>query len=274
MSRKILLVAALIVFAISGQAQSTSQSTPYNGPFGGPILMTPNASFPNPPPTAGISDAGRAGISANTSGAASETVPVTTTTTTTVTESVPASAVPSTAAPVEIAPTNELNPSVSINNPSAVTAPIGVAEAANRYKTDKATFNARVLNNENVLLIVNRNSSDRSMALNMLPTEQNGQPQSADAQASSAPQAGSAQAGSAQAGSVQSSTAAAPSQAQPANAQTNTDNATTPQINQNQESNDAQGTTRLPATATFLPLLGLLGLASGGFGLLVRKFRK
>lgn len=269
MSRKILLVAALIVFAISGQAQSTSQSTPYNGPFGGPILMTPNASFPNPPPTAGISDAGRAGISANPNGAASETVPMTTTTTTTVTESVPASAVPSTAAPAENAPTDGLNPSVSINDPSAVTAPIGVAEAANRYKTDKATLNARVLNNENVLLIVNRNSSGRSMALNMLPTQQNGQPQSADAQASSAPQAGSAQAGSAP-----SSTAAAPSQTQPADAQTNADNATTPQINQNHESNDAQGTTRLPATATFLPLLGLLGLASGGFGLLVRKFRK
>jgi glucan-binding YG repeat protein len=153
-----------------------------------------------------------------------------------------------------------LNPSVSVNDPSAVTAPIGVAEAANRYKTDKATLNARVLNNENVLLIVNRNSSGRSMALNMLPTEQNGQPQSADAQTAPAP-----------------STTQAPAsanQAQPADAQTNAENATTPQINQNQQSNDAQGTTRLPATATFLPLLGLLGLASGGFGLLVRKFRK
>ena len=86
MSRKILLLmAALAVFAVSGLGQSTTQSTPYNGPFGGPILMTPNASFSNPPPAAGISDAGRAGISANPSGTASgEAVPMTTVTTTTV----------------------------------------------------------------------------------------------------------------------------------------------------------------------------------------------
>jgi hypothetical protein len=55
---------------------------------------------------------------------------------------------------------------------------------------------------------------------------------------------------------------------------TSADNATTPQINRNQQTNDAQGSRRLPATATFLPLLGLLGLASGGIGLCFRKFRK
>ena len=274
MSRKILLLmAALAVFAVSGLGQSTTQSTPYNGPFGGPILMTPNASFPNPPPAAGISDAGRAGISANPSGTASgEAVPMTTVTTTKVTESVPVASEASTAAPAENAATNGLNPSVSVNDPSAVTAPVSVAEAATRYKTDKTTLNARVISNEDVQLIVNRNSSNRSMAVNMPPTMPNGQSQSADAQA------GSSQASSVQTGSAPSSatapSATSPSQVQPADAQTNADNATTPQINQNQQSNDSQGTTRLPATSTFLPLLGLLGLASGGFGLLVRKFRK
>jgi hypothetical protein len=49
---------------------------------------------------------------------------------------------------------------------------------------------------------------------------------------------------------------------------------TTPQINPNQQSNDAQGKSKLPSTATLLPLLGLMGLMSGGIGLLVRKFRK
>src|SRR5579864_1336122 len=67
MPRKILLTAVLVIStAVFGQGQSTNPSTssaPVNGPFGGPILVTPSASFPNPAPAAGISDAGRAGIS-------------------------------------------------------------------------------------------------------------------------------------------------------------------------------------------------------------------
>src|SRR5438270_13071936 len=70
MPRKMLLTAALVIStAVFGQGQSTNQSTspaPVNGPFGGPILVTPSASFPNPAPAAGISDAGRAGISIET----------------------------------------------------------------------------------------------------------------------------------------------------------------------------------------------------------------
>jgi hypothetical protein len=60
----------------------------------------------------------------------------------------------------------------------------------------------------------------------------------------------------------------------PASSGVSAENSTTPQINQNQQSNDAQGSRRLPATATILPLLGLLGLVSGGIGLWFRKFRK
>src|SRR4029077_18675209 len=66
MPRNIVFMAALTIFAAgSVQAQSGNQSvTPApNGPFGGPILTTPVASLPTPAPTAGISDAGRAGIS-------------------------------------------------------------------------------------------------------------------------------------------------------------------------------------------------------------------
>ncbi len=77
MSRKILLMAALIVFAVSGLGQSAVQYypatpnypvTPSAEPFGGPMLVTPNATFTTPPPTAGITDAGRAGISVNSTG--------------------------------------------------------------------------------------------------------------------------------------------------------------------------------------------------------------
>jgi hypothetical protein len=273
-SRKILFLAALAAFAVSGQGQSTSQSstqttTPYTGPFGGPILVTPNASLPSPVPAAGISDAGRAGISANPAPANSgETVPMTTFTTTTVTESAPSSV--STGAVPEAntgASTNDLGVSVSVNNNGPVVAPISVAEAATRFKTDKTALNARVLSNEDVRLIVNRDSNDRSMALNMPP------PNPASAQSTAQPQEAQSSAPPAPQGQ-EPAPSAATSQQQPADTQTSSDNATTPQINQNQQSNDAQGTTRLPATATILPLLGLLGLVSAGFGLLFRRFQK
>jgi hypothetical protein len=272
MSRRILFLAALAAFAVSGQGQSTSQnstqySTPYNGPFGGPILVTPNASLPSPAPAAGISDAGRAGISANPAPANSgETVPMTTFTTTTVTESAPSSVNTETAPEANTeASTNDLGVSVSVNN-GPVAAPISVAEAATRFKTDKTALNARVLSNEDVRLIVNRDSNGRSMALDMPP------PNPASEQSAAQPQEAQTSAPPAQPGQEPAPSAAA-NQQQPADTQTSSDNATTPQINQNQQSNDAQGTTRLPATATILPLLGLLGLASAGFGLLFRRFK-
>src|SRR4029077_19910792 len=74
MPRKILFTAALVIStAVFGQGQSTYPPTspaPVNGPFGGPILVTPSASFPNPAPAAGISDAGRAGITIETNSTA------------------------------------------------------------------------------------------------------------------------------------------------------------------------------------------------------------
>src|SRR5690242_7266012 len=70
MPRKILLTAALVIStAVFGQGQSNNPA-PVNGPFGGPILVTPSASFPNPAPAAGISDAGRAGITIETNSTA------------------------------------------------------------------------------------------------------------------------------------------------------------------------------------------------------------
>src|SRR6476646_986623 len=72
MPRGILLIAGLIMFSSAfGQGQTANPSIttpPINEPFGGPILVTPSASFPNPVPTVGISNAGRAGISNATNG--------------------------------------------------------------------------------------------------------------------------------------------------------------------------------------------------------------
>src|SRR5690349_986575 len=86
MPRKVLLFATFTVLAtIYAQGQSSTQPAATVGPFGGPILTTPTATLPTPPPVTGISDAGRAGISNTENGsgnvAASVSVPVSTTAT-------------------------------------------------------------------------------------------------------------------------------------------------------------------------------------------------
>src|SRR5437899_9515658 len=107
-----------------------------------------------------------------------------------------------------------------------------------------------------------------TMAKNMPPLgpgaiEQSGQPQNSGIQAGAqnpiqagqqSPQSNAA------ANPGQNARGTPPAASADQNAETRADNSTTPQINQNQQSNDAQGSRRLPATATFLPLFGLLGL--------------
>src|SRR6476646_10455675 len=78
MPRGILLIAGLAMFTVvsgHGQTANPSTTTPVNEPFGAPILVTPSAGFPNPIPTAGISNAGRAGISNATNGIENTNVP-------------------------------------------------------------------------------------------------------------------------------------------------------------------------------------------------------
>jgi hypothetical protein len=132
------------------------------------------------------------------------------------------------------------------------------------------------------------NKSGVTMAKNMPPlgpgpTPQNGVSQSATsqtvtAQSSSPVTAAQGMSQSAQGAAGQQRPGAPPpadsSQAQPAGSTATAGTSTTPQINPNQQSNDTQGGNRLPTTSTFLPLLGLLGLTSGGIGLWFRKFRK
>jgi hypothetical protein len=266
MSRKILLAAALTIFVASGLAQTANQ-TPANGqPFGGPILVTPNATLTSPPPTAGISDVGRAGISVNSNAAAINAPAPSAMTDMAGNESIAVSPALSTEAPAENTPANDLGVSVSVNDASATAAPIGAAEAASRYKTEKTTVNARTLDNEDVQQILSGKSSVVT-ASNMPPqdTAANGQALNAGIQTGSGQNAPP----SAQNNAVPQSTLPV----QTSGGETSAENATTPQINQNQQSNDAQGTTSLPATATLLPLLGLIGLASAGFGLWFFKFR-
>jgi hypothetical protein len=285
MPRKMLFTAALVIAtAVFGQGQSTNQSTspaPVNGPFGGPILVTPSASFPSPAPAAGISNAGQAGISnAGQAGISVETNSM---------APVEAVAAPSgatvagsesnSALTTESGNTavNDLMPSTSMSgagvSEAAEPGSPSLAEISSRYKAEKGARNARVLGNDDVEKML-ANKGGVTMAKNMPPLgpgalEQGGQPQTAGAQ--TAATSGGRQSASA---NQQAATPSVSSQGQSTAPDTSAENSTTPRVNQNQQSNDAQGSRRLPATAGFLPLLGLLGLASGGIGFWFRKFRK
>lgn len=294
MPRKILLIAGLTVFsAVLGYGQPASQPTgtaPSNGQFGGPILTTPTASFPTPAAAAGISDAGRAGISSQTNSATTGDAawgPAGATTVGTEPSRI------SPAASTEKNPANDLGPSTFVGDGSEVAASGGssVAEISGRYKAEKTTLNSRVLSNEDVQRMLS-NKGGVTVTRNLLPLgpenlEQSGQSQSPDVRAGSTrgaaqpvPQDTRSSASTNQQEQNMVSQAGTPppasaSQNQPAaEPGTRADNATTPQINRNQQTNDAQGRRRLPATATFLPLLGLLGLASAGIGLWFRKLLK
>jgi hypothetical protein len=283
MPRGILLIAGLAVFsAVLGQGQTTTPSTtttPVNGPFGGPILVTPSAGFPNPVPTAGISDAGRAGISNAANGIETTTVPSSPATIVS-TPSASLSESTNLSEPANQTPVTDLGSSTFVGGSAEESAPgtISLAEVSSRYKAEKGTRNARVLSNEDVQTMLN-NKSGVTMAKNMPPLgpgalEQSGQgaePQNTTQSAQSTQQRNASTDQQGQVASGQTGTPPAPA-GQSANNSTSAENSTTPQINQNQQSNDAQGSRRLPATATFLPLLGLLGLVSGGIGLWFRKF--
>jgi hypothetical protein len=264
-----------------GQGQTANPSTtttPVNEPFGGPILVTPSAGFPNPVPTAGISNAGRAGISNATNGVENTNAP-----------SSPATIVSTPGASLSEPvnqnepPATDLGSSTFVQGPSDVSvasargasdasgvSTISLAEVSSRYKAEKGTRNAKILSNEDVQAMLN-NKSGVTMAKNMPPLGSGALEQGAQAQSTgSQSPTQSAQSSQQQGQTAATSQGGTPP---PADNGVSAENSTTPQINQKQQSNDAQGSRRLPATATFLPLLGLLGLVSGGIGLWFRKLK-
>ena len=292
------VLAFLFLAATVGQFSAGAQTTPVtadplNTPLIGAAPATPSATFAAPAPTAGISNAGRAGISNSaplptTLPSLSNTVvyvmqpPVETVTTgvsasTENTANNPAAGATS-GTPSEVAPgtnesggrtVNDMGPSYYADAlPGADNGSLG--ELSAHYKALKGTRNARMLTNDDVQQMV-ANKNGVTVAKNMPPLGPGALVQSGQAQpAGSQPVAQSAQ-------SMQQQQDAANGQGgtpPPASSGISAENSTTPQINQNQQSNDAQGSRRLPATATILPLLGLLGLVSGGIGVWFRKFRK
>jgi hypothetical protein len=275
MSRRLLFIAGFAVSsAVIGWGQTAPQSTttpPVNEPFGGPILVTPSAGFPNPTPAAGISDAGRAGISNSTNGTEMTTAP-----------STPATIVtsPSTVSPSELTqqmPANDSGTSFFVSGAADASGArtTSLAEVSSRYKAEKATRNAQVLDNEDVQRMLD-NKSGVTTAKNMPPLGPGATQQPPTQNAGIPPattQSAQENTPPAQNSAPSQGTAASPAQNQSASPDKDAANSTTPRINQNQQSNDTQGSGRLPATATFLPLLGLLGLVSGGIGFWFRKLR-
>jgi hypothetical protein len=308
--RSMPVLAFFLLAAIVGQFSAGAQvnpgttttvvSDPLNTPLIGAAPATPSATFAAPAPTAGISNAGRAGISnlaplpSTLPTLGSTVVYVTQPPVETVTTGAPGPNVENTAnnpvagAPSEVSSEdnesggrtiNDLGPSYYADAlPGAGNSSLG--ELSAQYKALKATVNARVLTNDDVQQMVTRKNGV-TMAKNMPPLGQGSLEQSSQAQ-NAGPQSARQNAQSTeqtpQTNSSANSQGGTPPPApsgkdQPAGTGASAENSTTPQINQNQQSNDAQGSRRLPAAASILPLLGLLGLVSGGIGFWFRKFR-
>jgi len=208
------------------------------GPTGGVLLTTPEATFDSPQPTAGISLAGRTGIS--------DAVPINTGVQSTMNNStmvyvnMPATSVENVNPATEaVSSSNDLLPSYFSSSIGGAANPGGrsLAEIADMYKARQGTQTVRTYTNSDVP------RENAGMLTNILLAEN---------RLPAMPQ--------------KSATPSAPSsatQAQPS-AGTETSAQAQPQNSDN----------RLPTSASILPLLGFLGLASSGLGLILRRNRR
>lgn len=232
-----------------------------NGPAsGGVLLSTPMVSFPSPVPTAGISDAGRAGISSNTSLGGTQGTGETI---------LPNGMI------VNPAALNgsgrlitDVGPSEFIGAVNQGTPAPSLAEVAAQFRAQKGSQNARTLTNGDVQRMIgnNTNAQPTTVASNMPPSGMPIPAQAGSTSQNSTSNAASIQPQNAPAQPTSNQSGAATQSTQNANS------STTPQINQGQSGRNENS--HLPATSTILPLLGLLGIASSGVGLWYRKYRK
>lgn len=241
--------------ATSNTLPSTTGGTVWTGvgPAGGVLLSTPSATFDSPQPAAGISLAGRAGISNSTpanTGVQSTLGPSTMVyvypSATNVSPEAPATVNPATEA-VSVARLNDYAPSsftTSIGAPPATG--VSLAEVAAKFKTQQASQHLRTYTNADVPRQNAGLLTNVILASNMSPQP----PQSATPQRSTARSATQSQSSAQQETPTQSSAG------------------NNPQPTQNQAENENR---RLPASSTLLPLLGLLGIASAGIGVWYRR---
>ena len=283
-----LLFPVLLAFTIAPLAQTGSSpsnsnvAVPSAGVMVAPaetgtVAATPGITFVTPPPTAGISDAGRAGIS-NTA----PTVLLTPNNPSTIVyvTGAPMTAAEAAGGPVaEMQPTetstSDLGPSTFVQgNTIAAANARSLGEVAADYKARRGAQTARTITNADVLKITGNGANNTGglqassnqpatlMAQNQQPANPSstaGAPLSASTQPQTQPPSQSAPANT-----------GAGTQAQPQqpNAQR-----TTPQIQQEAQTPGAASDQQLPATSTLLPLLGVLGLAGSGAGMWLRRRR-
>jgi hypothetical protein len=228
-----------------------------NGGFYG--LTTPSATFTAPQPTAGISLVDRTGISSTTpvaAGIQSTLAPSTLVYTNVQPVSPPAAevtAVPAPPAPAPAAVTPDMGPSYfasagGIGPSPAPAAMVSLGEVAAQYKS-RTPQNVHTYTNAEV------EQANASMKLGGIDV---------NARLGMPPMAPAAEIAQAQQ-PAQPSQVSRPSgaAAQP----------TTPQVGQ-PKPGEKPPVKELPATSTLLPLLGILGLAGGGIGLIFRRYRK
>lgn len=328
MSRKSSRIAVLIGAVLALCQVSRAQVVPGGAVQGGTTILlsngptTPVITYAAPPPTAGITNAGRAGISnyepvPTVLPGQSDTVvyvsqpgvqpvaiaPVVTQVGTTTAPATTSGAAETVAAPESAGKTfNDFVPSAYVHGapgaPGATSAGSGGAassaslgEISAQFKARKASNNGRVLSNQDVQQMLG-GKTGVTVAKNMPPLERGAMPAGGAETAAAQPSSSGNTIAQASSPTGQGGTPATPpgqgsttgrqagtppptdtSQQQPAGAEAAA-GSTTPAVNRNQQSNDARGKSKLPATATMLPLLGLLGVVSGGIGLWYRRFRK
>ena len=229
--------------------------TGYHGGFYG--LTTPSATFTSPQPTAGISLADRAGISSNTplaTGVQSTLAP-STMVYTNVQPVAPigpeVAAIPVAPAPAAVTP--DMGPSYFAGaggvGPSPAPVPaVSLGEVAAQYKS-RPPQNARTYRTYTNEEVEKANARMNLGGINV------------NARLGATPAAPPTEVARVE---------KPPRPARPSGAAAQP---TTPQVSKPQPGEQAP-VKELPATATLLPLLGILGLAGGGIGLIFRRHRK
>jgi LPXTG-motif cell wall-anchored protein len=299
MFRRFLLVVTLTTSVhLLGQnapSGSTNTATPVpgtgyviNGGYvttaGNGQLVTPQAAYGTPAPTAGISNGDRAGISNNAP--ISSNLAPTAPQVIGVIENAPAVPVgpigtntentsnPNATSEESRGPANDLGPSYFLPGEPGVLSPeASLGEVAAQYRA-KHNANAHVYTNADIAQLRNQSTGIVIAAKLTPPPAASSSQQAAPATTQtqrSAPAATIAQAQPPAPGPQQQAPSTSSPQSSTPSQQGNT--GTTPQINQPPANSSKEDTRRLPATSTFLPLLGLLGLASGGLGLWFRRRR-
>lgn len=293
-------VAQYVTTGPNGQIAPVGSTVIVVGTGGGPILSTPSMSFGTQAGTAGISLADRAGISTSTPAATVPSSP----------ESYPVYSNPNVGAQPAAPETSAANGTGAVttgrlindagpsnfagaafvgggaapgSNAGVGTTATSLGEVAAKYKSSRP---------QNIRTYTNADAQRLSDTMN--GRGENGNPASAQNAPLIAPQTqvanNTASSATTNTATPQLSANMRPSpairdestqaggtpQSSPT-ASTNEQGATTPQLGERSaqsQDNDQETGKRLPASSTLLPLLGILGLASGGLGLFLRRYRR